>query len=243
MLRWLPIFFLFGMSFGVKAQNEPTDVPEKTIPEYRFNVGYGQSLEGNTQFANLTLHKDLLNFKEEKILIGMGLRGFITDTKNVGFTTAHADIKKNASDVDTMLVKRVQAGSINLFLNAEYKLTKRIYVGGTLDFIGFSGGLDYEGDFKPGPTSQSDNHLAQNTIDIYPTAANAFGLRNAKGTLQAGVFVRLQVHRKVGIGLGLSHVTQEFSTDLGYGSNQAYRFENRSWAYMASLCFNRFDEK
>lgn len=243
MLRWLSIILIVGLSFGVEAQNEPADIPEKTIPEYRFNIGYGQSLEGNTQFANITLHKDLLNFKDEKILIGMGLRGFITDAKDIGFTTAHADIKKNINDVDTMMTDRVQAGSLNLFLNAEYKLTKRIYVGGTLDFIGFSGGLDYDGDYRPGPTSQADNHLAQNNITLYPTAANAFGLRNAKGTLHSGVFVRLQVHRKVGIRLGLSHVTQEFSTDLGYGSNQAYRFKNHSWAYMASLCFNRFDEK
>lgn len=243
MTRFFNIFLLVALSSFAFGQNEPKEIPLKAFPEYRFNVSYAEGLSASVRNLEIGLNTELLKFKQDNLIFGMGVRAGIQDYNKVTFTTAHANIKSQENDRDSLYFNRVQSMALNLSANVEYKLIPKLWVGGSLDLLGISLGLDSDAEFRPGVTSQQLGYFSESITDAHPTSANAFSFGNAKGCLNSQVYVRVEFSRKVNLRAGLAYLYQEFSTEDGYGAYSAYRYQNNNLAFFAGLTFNRFNEK
>lgn len=233
---------LFGFG-AIMAQNEAPEIPLKIIPEYHFNLAYANGQSSSIQHIELGLNKDLINVLDNKLRLGLGVRMGIQDNKNISFTSAHASIKGNENHLDTLSLDRVQSAAFNFYFNGEYHVSKHISFGTTLDLLGISAGVKTEGEYLPGATSQEFGYYALPEVEAYPTPSNAFSLGNSKGCLNAQLYAKIALSRKVALRLGVSYLYQEFSTDHGYGAFKSYRFENNGMAFFGGFTFNRFDEK
>ena len=229
-----------SLSFG---QNEAPEIPPKIIPDYHFNLSYTSVQSADIQHAEIGLNKDLFMLMSNKLRLGLGLRAGIQDNQNIAFTSAHASIKDNPNNLDTLFHSRVQSAAFNLYFNGEYALSKHVTFGLNLDLLGISTGLATDADYSPGATSQAYGYYAIDDVESIPTAANAFSFGNSKGALNTQLYVKLRVTRKVALRLGGAYLFQEFSTENGYGAFKSYRYEYNSIGYFVGLTFNRFNEK
>ncbi|MBO6517422.1 MAG: hypothetical protein JJ975_12815 [Bacteroidia bacterium] len=243
MRRLFLISLLVGLLTNVQAQNEPPETVLKKIPDYRFNVSYAWRPSQPIQHLEIGLNKDLLNLKQDQIRLGLGVRAGIQDNNGVPFTTAHADLKKSDGNIDTLSLDRVQSFAFNFYANAEYYLMEKLSVGMNLDLLGFTAGQEFDGTFLPGSASRQAGHTSDNTVTAFPTSSNAYSSQNSKGSLNAQLFVRFEPFRRVGLRGGFSYLFQEFSTENGYGANEAYRFENNGLGFFIGVTFNRIEEK
>jgi hypothetical protein len=225
------------------GQNEPPADEVKLLPEYRFNLGYAQDIPGNTRQLEVGLYRDLLNIKQNKYHLGMGIRMGVQQNNELAFTTAHPDLKSTDNKVDTLYIDQAISVGFNFFVNAEYQWTKSIAFGANLDILGWSVGTTEDRTYSPGTTSIQEGHSKDETASAYPTQANAFSFGNSKGCLNSQLYVKFNVSRKVGIRLGMAYLFQEYSTERTWGEFNAYRFEHNGPAFFAGLTFNRFDEK
>ena len=237
------IALLLGLSSQAFGQNEPPPDEVKLIPEYRFNLGYAQDIPGNVRQLEIGLYRDLLNIKQNKYHLGMGVRMGVQQNNEGYFTTAHADLKSADNKIDSLYIDHAISVGFNFFVNAEYQWTKRIAFGGNLDILGWSTGTTQSHSFLPGTTSMEEGHMKDESAKAYPTQANAFSFGNSKGCLNSQLYVKFNLGRKVGLRLGLAYLFQEYSTERTWGEFSAYRFENNGAAFFAGLTFNRFDEK
>jgi hypothetical protein len=239
----IPILILglcVSFSYG---QNEAPEIPLKIIPEYHFNLSYTTVLEDDIQHAEIGLNKDLINVLDNKLRLGLGVRVGIQDNQNISFTSAHASIKKNEEHRDTLFHGRVQSAAFNFYFNGEYHLSKHISFGLNLDLLGISTGSKTDADYKPGVTSQNNLYYPIDEVESVSTAANAFSLGNSKGCLNAQVYAKVALSRKVAFRLGAAYLFQEFSTTEGYGAFNSYRYEYNTVGIFAGFTFNRFNEK
>lgn len=243
MKRVLVIAVFLGGTLNAFAQNEAPEIPPKIIPEYHFNLAYASGLSSDVQHLEVGLNKDLVNVLSNKLRLGLGVRIGVQDNKDMGFTSAHASIKGNESHLDTLLFDRVQSGAFNFYFNGEYHVSKHVSFGTTLDLLGISTGIKSDATYAPGATSQAYGYYRVEEVEAYPTASNAFSLGNSKGCLNAQLYAKIALSRKVAIRVGMSYLYQEFSTDNGYGAFSSYRFENNNVAFFGGVTFHRFDEK
>lgn len=242
MLKVFSIALLLGISSLSMGQNEPPPEEFKTIPDYRFNVGYAWKGQG-IRHLELGLNKDLLDYNQEKLRFGLGVRIGTQQNQNVSFTTAHPSIKKNEANVDTLFHENVVSVAGNFYANLEYYILKKLSVGVNLDLLGISTGSNTNGTFVPGDASHQRGYESDNKAKSFPTQANAFSMGNSKGCLNSQLFVRYEPFRRFGIRAGFSYLFQEFSTEQTYGFFDAYRYENNTPAFFIGVTFNRIDEK
>ena len=156
MKRFTAILVCF-LGFGAAmAQNEAPEIPPKIIPEYHFNLAYARSFsDTKIQHVELGLNKDLINVFNNKLRLGLGVRIGIQDNQYPVFTSAHASIKGDKNNHDTLfLLDRVQSAAFNFYFNGEYHVAKHSSFGLTLDLLGVSGGLKSDAVYIPGPTSE-----------------------------------------------------------------------------------------
>ena len=225
------------------AQNEPPEIELKTIPDYRFNLSYARNANEGVQHVELGLNKDIINVYQEKVRLGFGVRLGLQDNRDVRFTTAHATIKDKEANIDTLILDVGQSGAVNLYLNAEYQILKKLSVGVNLDLLGTSFGAEEKGVYRPGTMSQGGGYQAEAEVVASPTSANAFSMGNSKGGLNSQLYVRFEPARRFGIRAGLAYLFQEYSTARAFGSFSSYRYENNVPAFFIGVTFNRIEEK
>lgn len=216
MIRIIAIAICFLGFQAVTAQNEAPEIPPKIIPEYHFNLAYATNIKPEgIQHIEVGLNKDLVNVFNNKLRLGLGVRLGIQDSKNPVFTSAHASIKGDADNLDTLFADRVQSAGFNFYFNGEYIFAKHQSFGLTLDLLGISAGLNYDAVYLPGVTSRQYGYYTVQDVEMYPTASNAFSFGNAKGNLNTQLYYRIELSRKLSFRIGASYLYQEFSTDEG----------------------------
>ncbi len=243
MLKYIYISLFLGLSFLSQAQNEPPAEVLKAIPDYRFNLSYAWSPTDAVRHVELGLNKDIINLRENKLRLGLGVRMGIQDNQNISFTTAHPTLKSSDATIDTLFNDRVLSVAFNFYANGEYFLLKNLSVGINLDLLGVSTGGDSKAFYRPGAHSKANGFIAESGITSFPTKANAFSSGNSKGSLNSQLYVRYEPFRRVGIRAGFAYLFQEFSTEQTLGSNSAYRYENNGMAFFVGITFNRIQEK
>ncbi len=158
--------------------------------------------------------------KKKRIELGLGVKFTSYFASNLYFTTAPAKLttgKTNPTvlfsgdiveNIDSVLFQTAQVNALNISLNLGYNVSKKFYVGFTIDAIGFSfgkkqNGIYYGNNFAPGVP-----------VKAKPTAFNLLLISdNDRGSLNSELFVRYKWNDTWGVKLGYQYLFVEYTAD------------------------------
>ena len=158
--------------------------------------------------------------KHKRLELGLGLKFTSYFGSNLYFRTAPAKLTSGKTDptvlfsndidqnIDSVLFPKAQSNFLNLNLNIGYNLSKKFYVGFTIDAIGFSfgkkqSGIYYGNNFAPGVA-----------VTAKPTPFNVLLISdNDRGSLNSELFVRYKWNDSWGVKLGFQFLFAEYTTD------------------------------
>ncbi|MBI1305935.1 MAG: hypothetical protein GC181_04890 [Bacteroidetes bacterium] len=212
------------------------------IAEYKFDVEYIRSMKAGTQQLGVGMSRDLFNFMDNKLRLGFGIRAIAGDYNNISFTTAHPDLRKTDGKVDTLYPGRVQNFAFNFTAHGEYYVRSWFSAGLHLDLIGITTGSKVEAEYHLGPVSKAGGTVTQKNVEAAPTSANAFSMRNQKGTMNNLLYLRFEPKETYSIRVGVGFALTEYSTNKALGPNNQFRFEANRAAYFIGFTLNKFDE-
>jgi hypothetical protein len=158
--------------------------------------------------------------KHKRLELGLGLKFTSYFGSNLYFRTAPAKLTSGKTDptvlfsndieqnIDSVLFPKAQSNFLNLNLNIGYNLSKKFYVGFTIDAIGFSfgkkqSGIYYGNNFAPGVA-----------VTAKPTAFNVLLISdNDRGSLNSELFARYKWNDSWGVKIGFQFLFAEYTTD------------------------------
>ncbi len=177
----------------------------------RFKIGYGIRL---TSFFKHNLEARTAPAK------------FTSGTASFGALFAD-DI---VSNIDTLYLPKAQVNSLNVSINLQYALSKKLEVGFNIDATGYSFGADQTGEliskknkrkFADGSTSSSASPAGFNLLLVSDSDI---------GSLNSEVYARYWATEKIGIRAGFSFLFTEYTSDkkvtLPDGQNNRWRYKS-----------------
>lgn len=181
----------------------------------------------------VSFHKNWELGKNEKIVIGTGVRytGFFG--KDINFTSAPNDLAIEPSSVDTLFGSKPAINSLNLLINLGFNITQKIQVGFNIDALGFSFG-------PTGNPSYISNAVSSST-DASPTSPNILLVgNNDKGSLNSHFYGKLKVSDKIGIKLAYQFLFNELTTSsiVQTAPIENDRFRVKSSQIFAGISYN-----
>lgn len=172
---------------------------------------------------------------KKKFALGLGGRLTSYFGANQYYTTAPAELTSGSTgpgvifkddiiaNIDSFFVKSPQANCLNISINAEYPVSKKIMAGFNIDLLGFSFGGSREGTYINGSTTA--------TVNASPTPFNVLLVSdNDRGSLNSEMYLRYFVNEKIAVKLGAQFLFTEYTTSYPvqtYPSNND-RFRNKS---------------
>ncbi len=219
----ITLFLLAAMaSLGIQAQS--TEEPRlKTNADIAFRYGTGLASGSVSYLATFGLGK------KRKFHLGGGLRLALASGSDLNFETAPARLTGKPSTIDSVEISSFTTYSTNLFLDAEYEVSKRLNLGFNIDLAGFSWGPRKNGVFI------SEN--SRQNITARPTPYNILLVGdNDIGSLNSELFVRFKWKQNLSVRGGISYLFTEFQTDKEYAFNND-RFRNKSMGGFVSISF------
>jgi hypothetical protein len=165
--------------------------------------------------------------KKQAFRIGYGLRLTSATASNQDYITAPANLtagksslaaffepKKIETQLDTLRFGSANTNAVNLSINLQYELSKKLEVGFNIDAIGVTLGGRKSGTVI---AKQSDAQGKANngkTITAVPTAFNLLLISDSDiGSLNSELYARYWVSKKIGIRAGASFQFSEFKSD------------------------------
>ncbi len=187
--------------------------------------------------------------KRKKIELGLGAKFTSYFGSNLYFTTAPAKLTSGKTDptvlfaddinenIDSVLFPKAQINSLNITLNLGYNITKKFYVGFSIDAIGFSFGKRQSG------TYYGNNFATGVSVNAKPTAFNLLLVSdNDKGSLNSELFVRYKWNDTWGVKLGYQFLFVEYTTDTEVqttpGGDKNDRFRKKMSGVGIGLTYN-----
>lgn len=210
MKKLTTIVLLLVLSSNLQAQNSPL---------VRKSASFTAAV-GNNEFSTALSYQHLWKVgKNQKFGIGAGIRLTNYFGKNKYFTTAPANLtsgKKGLSvffaedipqNIDSVLFKKTQANALNISLNFDYKILKKITLGFNIDAIGFTFGAKQNGFYL------GNNGMGAST-SAKPTNFNLLLVSdNDLGSLNSEMYVHYDINKKWGAKIGFQYLFTEFTTD------------------------------
>lgn len=180
----------------------------------------------------------------EKQKLGIGIGGRFTSYlgANQYYVTAPAQLTSGSTspfiifqdnitaNIDTFLIKSPQVNCLNLSINIDYQVSKRITAGFNIDAIGFSFGGNREGNYINGPVGKMS--------DATPTTFNILLVSdNDRGSLNSEFFLRYSLNDFWGLKAGAQFLFTEYTTS---SKVQAFpqendRFRNKSLLFCLGI--------
>lgn len=172
---------------------------------------------------------------KQKLSLGVGVRFTSYLAANQYYITAPATLTSGSTspfiifqdnlvaNIDTFLVKSPQINCVNISLNLEYQLTKRLAAGFNIDAIGFSLGSGVTGNYINGPAGKM--------VNASPTAFNLLLVSdNDRGSLNSEMFARYAVNERWSLKLGAQFLFTEYTTSYPAQQfpSENDRFRNKS---------------
>jgi len=158
--------------------------------------------------------------KHKRLELGLGFKFTSYFGSNLYFRTAPAKLTSGKTDptvlfrsdidqnIDSVLFPKAQSNFLNLNLNIGYNLSKKFYLGFTIDAIGFSFGKKQNGVYY------GNNFATGVPVLAKPTAFNLLLISdNDRGSLNSELFVRYKWNDSWGVKLGFQFLFAEYTTD------------------------------
>lgn len=203
---------------------------------------------GNSEFSTAFMYQHMWKLgKKERFKIGGGIRLTNYFGFNKYFTTAPAKLTSGQAgpgvlfsedipqNIDTVLFKNSQVNALNLSINFEYQLYKKLRLGFNIDAIGISLGGNKNG------TYLGNNGIGAAT-SAKPTFFNLLLVSdNDLGSLNSELFAAYQYNKKWSAKLGFQFLFAEYTTNtkvqttLDFQQND--RFRNKSAAISLGLIY------
>ena len=216
--------------------------PFGTFAQYAYQTGdLAVSAGSGGSSAALSYTKMFAVGKKQAFRIGYGLRLTSFSGTNQDYITAPANLtagksslaaffepKKLETQLDTVRFGSVNTNSVNLSINLQYELTKKLEVGFNIDAIGVTLGGRKSGVVKAVQSDAQGKSNNGKTIAGVPTAFNLLLISDSDiGSLNSELYARYWVSKKIGLRAGASFQFSEYKTD----SKVAYdndRFRNKT---------------
>ncbi len=177
---------------------------------------------------------------------GVGLGGRFTSYigANQHYETAPAQLTSGGTgpsvifketitaNIDTFLVKSPQVNSLNVSINIDYRLSKKITAGFNIDAIGFSFGGSRNGNYINGPSGKM--------TDAKPTAFNILLISdNDRGSLNSEFYANYSLNEKWGLKAGAQFLFTEYTTatEVQQFPSANNRFRNKSLLFCAGVSY------
>jgi hypothetical protein len=175
--------------------------------------------------------------KKERFKLGYGLRFTAQGSKNLYYVTAPAILTSKQTgpqvlfspiyyeNVDTFYVFRSQNNLINISINMQYTIKRKIDIGFNIDAVGISFGRSTTGKYM---AYQSPENGSQQTAR--PTTYNLLLVSdNDIGALNSELYLRYWINPKWAIKCGATFLFTEYTT------NNRLRLDNDRWRNKALM--------
>ncbi|MBL0743299.1 hypothetical protein [Chryseolinea lacunae] len=219
--------FLFAVAIAGNAQE--TVHKGQTLGEVTVAAGGSRGSLSVSAFRNWRFGA------RKRLGVGIGGRATTFLGKNLYYITAPAKLtsestspliffKENVeANIDSLVIQTAQVTMVNVMLNLDYRIAKKITLGFNIDMLGFSFGGRRAGNYI--------NGVAGKNTSATPTPFNILLISdNDRGSLNSEFYVKYNVREKWAAKLGAQFLFTEFTTDTKV---QQYpepndRFRNKS---------------
>lgn len=202
----------------------------------------GVSTNGEFTTAALSINRLHGLWQSRRFRIGYGLRFTSAFGTNTNYRTAPASLVKgpggesvlglfvkNIEDnIDTLRLPKTQANSLNVSLNLEYAISRRVNVGFNIDVIGFTFGPNQAGTFLANSPVRSS--LSGTVQDAKLTSFNILlGDQSDRGSLNSEGYVRYRFSDRISLRGGIRFIVHEYTTQRKLTfENDRFRSSNAS---------------
>ncbi len=233
MKNLIVLLFLTIISFNVSAQG--------------FDKSYSTldlALAGNSNaFSPAVSYTQMFGLgKSKRFKIGYGIRLTSFFMNNVSARTAPAKFTSSTSsfsalfaddinsNIDTLQLSTAQNNALNVSINLQYALSKKLEIGFNIDATGYSFGASQTGTL----ISKKNKHKftdGTNTSVANPNGLNLLLVSDSDlGSLNSEIYARYWVTEKIGIRAGVSFLFTEYTSDkkvqLTDGLNNRWRYKS-----------------
>ncbi len=174
---------------------------------------------GSNEFSTALAYQHLWKLgKKEKFGIGAGVRLTNYFGTNKYYTTAPAKLTSGKTgpsvlfaddilqNIDSVLFKQSQVNALNLSINFDYNIYKKITIGFNIDAVGFSFGGKQNGSYL-------GNNGIGATTTAQPTSFNLLLISdNDLGSLNSEFFAQYKFNKKWGAKIGFQFLFTEYKT-------------------------------
>jgi hypothetical protein len=253
----LLLLLAFSISYSINAQ----DSTKTCNCKYRFNNNYDLAFSvGDKEVVGALSwnHFHGIGKKKQRFKIGYGIRftsyygysagklyttapsKYTSTTQGLG-TIASETIEKN---IDTLAFANPQMNSLNLSINLQYSITKKLEVGFNIDAVGVSFGGKQIGSiissvYDPGQSFVQD--AKPTTFNLLLTSDNDIGSLNSE------LYLRYWLSEHFGVRAGYTFYFSEYTTtqNLAFDSGriQNDRFRLKSGLLMLGVTYRPFVKK
>lgn len=227
------VFLLTLISFTISAQEF-----KDSYKTFDF------ALTGNSSvFAPALSYTQMFGIgKAKRFRIGYGVRLTSFFKHNLEARTAPAKFTSGStsfgalfaddivSNIDTLFLPNAQVNSLNLSINLQYALSKKLEVGFNIDATGYSFGASQTGELI---SKKNKRKFADGTTtsSATPGGLNLLLVSDSDiGNLNSEVYARYWATEKIGIRAGFSFLFTEYTSDkkvtLPDGQNNRWRYKS-----------------
>ncbi len=233
MKNLIVLFFLTIITFQISAQELKNSYKTFDLaltgnssvftPAFSFTQMYGI---GKAKRFKLGYGVRLTSFFKHNLEARTAPAKFTSGTASFGALFAD-DI---VSNIDTLYLPKAQVNSLNVSINLQYALSKKLEVGFNIDATGYSFGADQTGELisKKNKRKFADGSI---TSSANPAGFNLLLVSDSDlGNLNSEVYVRYWATEKIGIRAGFSFLFTEYTSDkkviLPDGQNNRWRYKS-----------------
>jgi hypothetical protein len=219
-MNYARLLFLFCLSaFGITRSNAQSSDYRKTTQVLDFSL----ATKGDFTTAALSLNRLHGLGWSHRFRIGYGLRFTSAFGSNTDYRTAPAKLTSGnesivalfsddlVANIDTIRFPKTQINSLNISINLEYAISRKLEVGFNIDAIGVSFGGNQTGTFTANSPVRSS--LSGTMQEAKPTAFNLLLISDSdRGSLNSEAYVRYRFTPKVSVRGGLGFQFNEYTT-------------------------------
>lgn len=229
-MRPLPLLLLVLLpALGIAQTNStPSGIRQSTDqqPDFKkITEVLDLSLASKGDFTTAALSFNRLHGlgKSHRFRIGYGLRFTSAFGSNTNYRTAPAQLTSGnqsivalfsediIANIDTIRFPKTQINSLNISINLEYALSRKLEVGFNIDAIGVSFGGKQTGTFMANSPYRSS--LSGTAQEATPTAFNLLLISDSdRGSLNSEGYVRYRFSPQFSVRGGLSFQFNEYTT-------------------------------
>jgi hypothetical protein len=233
MKNFIALLFFTMISFQISAQ-------ELKDSYKTFDLALSGS---SSAFAPAFSFTQMYGFgKSKRFKLGYGIRLTSFFMNNVSARTAPAKFTSGSasfgalfaddiiSNIDTLFLPKAQVNSLNVSINLQYALSKKLEIGFNIDATGYSFGANQTGELisKKNKRKFADGST---TSSATPAGLNLLLVSDSDlGNLNSEVYARYWATDKIGIRAGFSFLFTEFTSDkkviLPDGQNNRWRYKS-----------------